>query len=276
MIGHDLSPTTRPGFDAWMSGPLDDDVGAAAVVDAASPDLVVHLAGRFRGTTDEIDAANVGTTRALLRALAGRPDCRLVVAGSAAEYGPPIRLDGRLAENDAANPTSSYGQAKLAATALVLADADRGRHAVVARLFNVIGPGMSPALFLGALVARLRDALRTTPLVAPKVAVGNLDVRRDFVAVEDAGEILARLVLDSAAPRRLCNVASGVAAPLTDITEALAAASGVAVLFERDEHFVRTEDPPVIVGDIARLRSWVVRVPTPDLRRVVAATWAAA
>jgi GDP-4-dehydro-6-deoxy-D-mannose reductase len=274
VVGHDLSPTPHPAYDGWLSGALDDPAVCADALRVAAPDLVVHLAGRFTGSDAELVRSNVATTRALLCALQDRPQCRLVVAGSAAEYGPPSHANGRLTETDPARPVTPYGAAKAEASALVLAHVAQGHHGVVARLFNVIGAGMSPALFLGALVTRLRDALRRGG--TPIVPVGNMHVQRDFVAVEDAGRILAKLGTDPAAPTGLCNVASGHGTPLTVLAEALQAAAGVAVRFEREAHLVRAQDPPVIVGDPARVVSWLGEAPVPDLPRVVSATWAAA
>lgn len=273
VIGHDLAARTRGPFDVFLTGPVDTPEAARALLDGAAPDAVVHLAGRFRGTEPQLATANVTVTRALVSALASVPRCRFVSAGSAAEYGVPARADGRCAEDDLPQPVTPYGRSKAAATRVVLDRLARGGHAVVARLFNVVGAGMSTALFLGAIVQRLKDALSAG--APPIVAVGNLGVRRDFVAVHDAADVMARLVTDPGAPIGVCNVASGVATPLTALTAALEQAAGVPVRFETDPSLVRADDPPCIVGDVSRIQRWLGRVPVLEVDAVVAAAWAA-
>lgn len=274
VVGHDLLSRHESAFDGFRAGSLASAADASAVVAWANPGIVVHLAGRFRGSPAELEMANADVTRHLLDAVVAHGPAVVVCAGSAAEYGPPQRPSGVLSEADDVRPVTPYGRAKAAATAIALQRVPAGGRVTVARLFNVIGPGMSPALFLGAIVARLREALAAES--PPVVAVGNLHVARDFVAVEDAAHMLARLAVDPTAPAGVCNVASGIATPLTALTDALAAAAGVEVTFARDAALVRDDDPPVVVGDISRLRSWVGDVPAPAIRDVVAATWRAA
>ena len=74
------------------------------------PELVLHLAASFGDDFAESYAVNVEAARHLLdAAMAGAPACRVVLVGSAAEYGAvdpqenPLREDRRLA------PVSTYG-----------------------------------------------------------------------------------------------------------------------------------------------------------------------
>ncbi len=61
-----------------------------AVIKQVSPDVIIHLAGMNRGTLIELLCANVINTENLLRAVRkDRPDARVLVVGSSAEYGTP-------------------------------------------------------------------------------------------------------------------------------------------------------------------------------------------
>src|SRR6266404_9461735 len=78
--------TTHIVLEEWDSPALD------RVFEDAAPDCIFHLAGSARGTPAELTHANLGLIEGLLRAL--RRTClrpRLVIAGSAAEYGSAIR-----------------------------------------------------------------------------------------------------------------------------------------------------------------------------------------
>src|SRR5262249_54724185 len=113
----------------------------------------------------------------------------VVLVGSAAEYGRPIRSNGIVRENDCCSPMTAYGISKLAQTHHGLAAAVRGLPVVVARLFNPIGTGSTQATALGNFVAQIAamgpqgGILKTGPLGAV----------RDFVDVAVAAKVLAEL-----------------------------------------------------------------------------------
>ena len=106
-----------------------------SIIEHVRPDCIFHLAGRARGTPAELTHANVGLMQSLLRALRRtklRP--RLIVAGSAAEYGAAIRDGEPIRETAICAPLSAYGASKHAQTRAALAYADAtGTSVLVAR-----------------------------------------------------------------------------------------------------------------------------------------------
>src|SRR5262249_10926629 len=70
---------------------------------------------------------------------------------------------------------SAYGRRKAAETALA-----RGRDVVVARAFNLLGPGMPPRLVVGRVQAWLAAGAR------PPLPLGDLGAVRDFLSVDEA------------------------------------------------------------------------------------------
>ena len=123
----------------------------AAVRDAiaaSQPAIVFNMAGYGvdRGERDEKLAGTINSDlpRWIVEALAtsGEPlwdGQQLVHAGSALEYG---EIGGDLSESSEANPTTLYGQTKLAGTIAVQRTcAELGVRGVTARLFTVYGAG---------------------------------------------------------------------------------------------------------------------------------------
>ena len=191
----------RPGYHALDlaagPGPL------AALLAAERPSAIFHLAG---GPAPDPWAANVLPLRNLLAAIRAVPGLapRVVVLGSAAEYGDlgPAPIE----ESARENPVSEYGVAKLAETRLAVVARRAGLPVVVARAFNVLGPGMP----LGLAAARFAsEALRARAEGRDGFTVGDLSTVRDYVEVEDVARALWALArAPDDAP--IVNVCSGV------------------------------------------------------------------
>lgn len=245
-----------------VAADLRDAPSADAAVARAAPDVVIHLAGVLAGTLDELYEANVRGTVNLLEAI-GRhaPRSRVVVAGSAAEYGavPPEALP--VDEWRAPSPLSPYGLSKAWQSACALFWANRGADVVVGRIFGMIGPGMPESLFVGSVCAQLaRIAGAGT---AGEIRVGDLSARRDLV---DVADVAAGLVALAARGRTkgVYNVCSGVSVPMSELLDLLVSASGADARIVRDPARVRDADVPDSVGSPDRIRAdtgWEPRVP---------------
>ena len=122
------------------------------------PSTVFHLAG---GSSVGLSIAQpfedfsrtVSSTARLLEWLRGAaPDCRLIVASSAAVYG--AKYVGPIPENAAPAPMSPYGEHKLMMEQLCRSYAITfGLRSTVVRLFSVYGPQFAKAIALGHLFA---------------------------------------------------------------------------------------------------------------------------
>lgn len=186
------------------------------------PDVVFHLAGRTPPASIEaLETENAGMVEVLLGALVacGRA-CRVVVAGSAAEYGPVGEAQLPITEDYPCAPPEAYGRGKLRATrrAFEMA-AGTGVSVVVGRLFNLIGPGMPAGLALGRFAAALAGP---EPV---RLVVGDLSPRRDFVDVRDAARALVRLG-EGGISGTIYNVATGRSRSIREGLDRLLAISG--------------------------------------------------
>lgn len=188
---------------------VDDAAGIRVILDRLVPDLLFHLAGATSGASNaELNRINVVFARTLLRAVdAMALSCAVVVLGSAAEYGdqPPQLLP--TPEDAPCRPVNAYGRSKLEQTRLALEFAHQGLSVVVARPFNILGPGMSSHALLPKLVASIDQAKR---LSAPCVPLYLPNATRDYVDVQDLVAVLFALAQSPDAMGRIVNICSGV------------------------------------------------------------------
>jgi GDP-4-dehydro-6-deoxy-D-mannose reductase len=268
--GHEVVPAPglgkldiadRAGLARWLSR----GVGA--------PDAVVHLAGMAFAPDAESDPAeafrvNVAGTIAVFEALRDvgvRPS--VLVAGSSEIYGAPRPQDLPLAESAPLNPRRPYGWSKAAQESVAVEAGVRwGFPIVVTRSFNHAGPGQRPAFVLPAMARRVVAVRRG---IAPVVAAGNVDVRRDISDVRDVVRAY-RLLLEGSVDGHLgsqpviVNVGSGRSETIRSLVERLCALAEVAPAIRVDLALVRPDDPPEIRGDVSllsELTGWRPEIP---------------
>lgn len=254
-------------------GELDitDMNGVAALVDRVRPDAVAHLAGVAFGPDADADPeralrVNLGGTTAIVEALRSLAltAVPLLVAGSSEIYGHARGVDLPISESAPIAPVSSYGLSKAAQEGLALEARLRyGMPVVVARSFNHTGPGQRPEFAVPALARRVLSVRRGPGKV---VAVGNLDVRRDFLDVRDVVRAY-RLILEALqwglADSAVVNVASGTSVSMREIIAGLCRLAEVEPVLRVDPALVRPSEPQEIRGDpsaLARMTGWMPRV----------------
>ncbi len=271
--GCEVSVIRRPD-----AGPCSEDVhpiacdpadveALTAVIGCARPDVIFHLAGRSRGSGAELEEANVGYARRLLRAartMAVPPT--FVAIGSAAEYGRPIRPDGVVNEDDECRPVSAYGVSKLEQTRIVLGAADAGLRVVVARLFNPIGRG-SPAW---SAFGRFAREVAAMPATGGTLTTGPVGAVRDFTDAAATARALVRLGELPAPGGLLVNVCSGQGTRVGHAVERLIALAPVVVRHRVDVGLGGTSDLDVVIGDPSRLAGLGIRLPPLDLDAALA------
>jgi len=266
------APVLAP-FDEWHAVDLRDGVAVARAIAAIAPDWVFNVAGLVAGSAADLYQTNTLGTVHLLEALREHaPRARVLLVGSAAEYGPDAALP--VGEDSPCRPRGAYALSKHAATLAGLDYARRfGMHVVVARPFNVVGAGMPTSMVLGAVLARVVAALHEQrPLV---VRVGNVETARDFVAVEDVVDAYVELIR-SAGAGEVFNLCSGAPRRVGDVIAEMLAHAPRPVALETDASLMRADDVPSFYGnaDKARRLGFRLRVPLwESLRRAwVAAT----
>jgi len=253
--------TAHPGID--VQADLADADAARRLVGEVQPDVIVHAAGLRHGPPRALVHANVGTTRNVLTAIGkAEVSCRLILIGSAAEYGP--QPAGLIAESAICRPTSPYGRTKLAATRLALWHrAHCGVDATVLRLFNVVGPGM------GGLPGDVARQIGGRLQLDWNVEAKSLPMVRDFLRVNDVAEACRRAIAAETLPP-IINVCSGRGTGFGPLLDRMQELAGVAL--------GHPQIPPGedrVIGDPALCQAVLGLRPGPDLDDMLAAAIAA-
>ena len=272
VIGVDLHANPAPGFDGWQQADLCDAASAVRTVFRVQPDIVFHLAGAFGGPANLVHASNVTTTEQLLSAIqAATPNARVVVIGSAAEYGRVPEQAQPVPESFVGQPLSDYGRAKRTVSELASRYAtDFGMQVVIARPFNAVGRGILPGLVVGAIAHRLRAALAAT---APQsITIGTTNSVRDFIAAADVTDGLV-LAAERGAAGESYNLCTGEGTSVQAVLEQLIGFTGESISVERDETLVRSAEVDALVGDSSKARAALGWRPTRSLVSALREAW---
>jgi nucleoside-diphosphate-sugar epimerase len=229
-----------------LDADLTDPDAVAAEVDRTDFDRLIHLAGEaFVASRDwrRFYAVNQIGTMNLLAAIADRrPGTRCILASSAQVYDPAG--SGLLAEDYPTRPHNHYAFSKLAME--ICSRAFAGQiEIVVTRPFNYTGIGQQDRYIIPKIVDHFRRR-------APVIALGNIDVRRDFGDVRSVAEAYAGLAL-APSPPDLVNICTGKLHSIRDILSIAQELTGHAPDVEVDPDFVRADDVAVLGGNPGRL-----------------------
>lgn len=240
--------------------------GICRAMQECRPDYVFHLAGVTSAKdTADMYRVNLLYAVALLDAmeLAGLSKVPLLLVGTAAEAGPVGEKDLPLTESHPPEPVSHYGASKLAQTNAGLAAARMGRPVVVARPFNIIGPGVPRHLVVGNILDQVSRASPANGNV--RLALGNVDTTRDFIDIEDVVACYLDLVRTPAAYGKVVNVCTGQETSVRQIINSIAALTGLEITVDVTDSLLRKHEIPRHYGDNQRLQELTARSPTLDL-----------
>lgn len=247
-----------------------------AVVDRAIketlPSEVYHLAGAahvgesWERSTEHLQIHVMGTHHLLEALRRHAPTCRVVVVSSGMVYRPQPEL---VTESSPLGPTSPYALSKVAEEQLALHAAKQDNlQVIVARPFNHIGPGQSPRFAPPNFAKQIAEIEAGAPA---RMAIGNLDARRDFTDVRDVVNAYAAIMARGSVGR-VYNVCSGVATSIRAILDELLSMSRVAVTLQTDESRLRPNDVPSMAGSAARVKADTGWTPAISLHQTLADT----
>jgi GDP-4-dehydro-6-deoxy-D-mannose reductase len=221
------------------------------------PEVVYHLAafthvGRSFREPTRVLRINVEGTANVLDAARRAGVQRVVVIGSAEEYGLAPADELPLREDTALRPVSPYAASKVAASYLALqAWLGSGLETIRVRAFNHTGPGQSDLFLVPALARRVARAERES---GDAVTAGSLDPIRDLSDVRDVVRAY-RLLAEHGAPGEVYNVCTGAGVSVADVADRLVAHACRPLRVVQDPELVRPVDIPTLIGDPARLRA---------------------
>jgi UDP-glucose 4-epimerase len=254
-VGHgalDDAEKQRLGLQIWLNGEIDAANLNALAAGGGLPSKVFHLAGgssvglSIAQPFEDFSRTVASTARLLEWLRVSAPECRLIVASSAAVYG--ADHEGSISENAAPAPMSPYGQHKLMMEKLCESYAATfGIRATVARLFSVYGPHLRKQL-LWDICSRLRQDQRALVLGGTGAEI------RDWTDVRDVARLLAHIgEIPQQNAYRVINGGSGCGTSVADIAGMLVKnwGSQTALTYSGVS---RAGDPTSLVADAACLR----------------------
>lgn len=224
-----------------------------ALLEKVQPTGIFHCIGSFTNSWGTDLHSNVTTTRTLLDSInASGIECRVLLIGSAAEYG--FAPEGPVPETCPLRPASIYGFTKVMQSMLMdFFVRNHGMDIVMARTFNLFGAGCSPLLLPGRVcqqIERVRQGLQTT------IQVRSLASQRDYLHVSTAVRDYVR-IMEHGCRGEVYNVGSGTGVAMTTLVQDLLEPSGLTM---KDVEIL-TEDEgvkpnvPLIYADTTKLRS---------------------
>lgn len=275
--GHGDWSLLRPDrFDLLQPHSLD------SILEQNCPDAVIHLAGQtfvpeaFRDPARTLQVNLIGTLN-LLQALKRRGfSGTFLYVSSGDVYGQVAEADLPVVETLAPQPRNPYAVSKVSAELLCQQwSYTEPWRIIVARPFNHIGAGQGDSFVISNMarqIARVRLGLQP-----PSLEVGDIDVTRDFLDVQDVIEAYL-LLLEKGRSGEVYNVCSGQERRVRDLIVEIAGLAGVDVELVQDPARMRRAEQRRVVGSSDKLQKetgWKPGVNITETLQRVLSDWAA-
>lgn len=226
---------------------------AENLIARTKPSHIYHLAGSADDDFESNLTGNVMITRNMLEAISRCGSrIRILLMGSAAEYGGVRPDENPIPETRALEPVAAYGLTKALQTKLMdFYVRTKGLDIVMARTFNLYGAGAPAHTFVGVVQNQIecyrRGAIKT-------ITIDHPDLVRDYLEVADAARCYC-LIMEHGQKGEVYNVGSGRPVTLRDVVYALLERERIpgSVLSE-SVSLNRSEDGiPAVYADIGKL-----------------------
>lgn len=266
----------RPGFvslDSYVPADITDAKQVSELVRQIRPDWIFHLAGLIGdATVSDIYRVNILGTINLLEAFCQyAPEARVLLVGSAAEYGPVPSSGMPVTEKQSCSPVGAYAISKYASTMAGLEFANRfNKKVVIARPFNIIGAGVSSSVVIGAVLGRLKKSLADSG--DSIVKIGNTKSVRDFIAVEDVVNAYVQMIQGNYWGE-IFNICSGQPQPIQTILDQLAKNSPKLITFETDSTLYKATDLPSFYGSNEKAQQAFCFKPNISIEAALVSAW---
>lgn len=258
---HVVCGTRRAPLDAsGIQIDVTDPAQVSTAIRSVSPSVIIHLAATFENEFEAAFATNVQGARNLLAAVQeSGSNARVVLAGSAAEYGLVSPEENPIREDRLLRPVSIYGLTKSWQTTWGVLCAYQGQDIVVARIFNLDGPGLAGRLFVGRIDQQIREVCAGQ---RQRVQVGPLSAVRDYISVDDAANQLIAII-GRGRSGQVYHVASGRPVKMRDLLAQRLATHGLDFSIVDEAASLSTHagyDVPVVYADITRTTALLTEI----------------
>ncbi len=177
---------------------------------------------------------------------------RVMVTGSAEEYGFVSKEENPLTEMTPLRPASPYAVSKIAQDFMGYQYfKSYGLPIIRVRPFNHTGPGQSPAFVISSFAKQIAEI--EAQGIDGILQVGNLESVRDFTAVEDMVRAY-ELVMQKGLPGDVYNLGSGEGTQIQTIVDLLVGMAKVRIETRVDPSRLRPSDTPVLICDAGKFK----------------------
>ena len=243
-----------------------------------NPDQIYHLASfAFVGQSFERGAElltnNIELQEHVLEALLKyTPSARLLVIGSAEEYGLSEQGESPIKEDHPFRPVNPYAVSKVAQDLLAYAfTVSHKLNIVRVRPFNHIGERQTIDFAIPAFAKQIIAIERGQQ---DSLSVGNLTGLRDFTDVKDMVRAYI-LLMEKGQVGEVYNIGSGTGVKMSEIVDKLIALSSVKIIVNQDEKRFRPLDIPEIIADASKIQSlgWKATIPLDETLKRILEYW---
>ena len=237
------------------------------IVDALNlvrPDVVINAAGVV-GNTEEASQNLLFTTNILESLVAtNNLQTKVIIMGSAAEYGEVESDNIPVNEDTPLRATSFYGKSKVDEELFALSFAkDHGIDLIVARIFNPLGVGMHDKFLVPQIIKQISEF---TSGDRSNLEISRLDSKRDYLDVRDIASAIKNLA-EKPTSERIYNVGSGNSTSNSELLDIILRQSGISARPPISETNPTKEPLVAIQADISLIRnefSWAPKYTLED------------
>lgn len=223
------------------------------------PDEIYHLAAIANVAVSFKDPvatfhANIDSQFYLLESLRSNNmlTTKVLVVGSAEEYGMVKTEDLPLDEKTELRPASPYAVSKVAQDMMGIQYFLSYKMPIYRiRPFNHVGPGQGLGYVVSDFAHQIAQIEKGKE--EPVIKVGNLEAKRDFTDVRDMVKLYP-LLLEKGVPGEVYNAGSGTSRKIQDILDSLLSMSKTKIEVEKDPTKLRPADIPDIVADSTKVQ----------------------
>lgn len=216
---------------------LDQD-SVVSTLESIKPEVIINCAGTVENN-EKAFSINPIITMNIIQSifLIGLPVKKLIISGSAGEYG-IVEKEGPVGEETPLMGISFYARSKILESSTALAFAETtGIPVVVARIFNPIGAGMHPRFLLPNLIKQVGEIKFG---VRKEIELSRLDAKRDYINVLDIAEAI-KLIAENDCPNQIYNIGSGKSVTNKQLMSGILKQQGIS---ETDFNLVETSGTP--------------------------------
>ena len=237
---------------------VNDVYSVEKVLSEVRPDVIFHFASyvsvydSFKNPLPAFQTNMIGTANLLEAVKKIVPNAKILIPGSAEEYGKvsedkmPIKRDYPL------NPINPYGISKKVQEEIGLYYFQTyGLNIYFTRTFHYTGPGQPLGFVCSDLAKQVADAENGK---IKSIKVGNLKAKRDFTDIRDIVAAYWK-VINKGQVGEVYNVCSGKSVSIKEILNKLIKLSKKDLSVEVDTNKLRPSDVPDFIGDNTKLKN---------------------